>query len=270
MYNFQFVIVLYKTNILESATFISLLKDLKNISILIYDNSPSAQSVDGILDTSWNIVYYHDEFNSGLSTAYNMGAKIGRDNGKNYLILLDQDTNFESQIVGKYVDSIMKFSDIDLFVPILKMNNGLVMSPCIYKNKRGKAILSISCGIQNLDEYAPVNSGLCVKIDTFIKVGGYNEKVALDGADFQFIDRYKRFDNKFVIINAICYQEFSAFDKDLERVLRRFSIYKKDVKNYEVYHWTDRFYHERNLVFRMLYLTWQHRTLGFLREYIKK
>lgn len=270
MVSFQFVIVLYKTDILQSVSYQSMLMGKKDISLLIYDNSPISSSSHDKLDPAWNTVYHHDPLNSGLSAAYNLGAEIAQQSAKSHLILLDQDTTFPSGILDQYEDSITKFEGIGLFSPILKMNNGLVMSPCRYKNHRGKAIESINPGLHSLDRYMPVNSGLCISVNSFFSAGGYNVKVKVDGADFQFLERYKTIDKRFVVMDAICTQDFSAFDPNFESVMKRFVIYQNDVSNYEVRGWRDKYYHARNLFIRMAYLTIQHKTLAFFKQYLKK
>ncbi|RYE13971.1 MAG: glycosyltransferase, partial [Rickettsiales bacterium] len=125
--NILAVIVLYNTPLQNSKTFQSILKALKEpgekLDILIYDNSFSSQIIDrSILTSNINLSYHHDKSNSGLSKAYNYAATIAEKDHKNWLLFLDQDTTFTSDIFDQYYSAVQNYPTIKLFVPILKLN----------------------------------------------------------------------------------------------------------------------------------------------------
>jgi len=267
----QFVIVLYKIDIVESETFKSLVKPLLKFgcSLFVYDNSPVRQTSKILEDTN-EIVYVHDAHNSGLSKAYNLAAIHARNNNKKYLLLLDQDTLFTENSLNIYIDAFQKYPDIKLFAPILSIQNGKIMSPCKYQYKWGKLIDSINPGVYSLNQFVPVNSGLCIEVDTFFEVGGYNENVKLDGADFQFIERFKTKYKEFVVLNLRLFQNFSLFDDDISGVSARYKLFIEDLSNFETKSIFDKFWYQRVILIRTLLLTLRCKNIFFIKTYFNK
>ncbi len=200
----------------------------KKLDILIYDNSPKSYKdhyKKNNLDR-FNITYFSDTSNSGVSAAYNKGAEVAKKLGKKWVLLLDQDTNFSPNIMEAYCSAISEYAeDIKLFSPVLKLKDGSIFSPCKYKFKRGFMLKDIKSGLHSLKSLSPVNSGMLIDIEAFFAVGGYNVKVWLDFSDFQFIERYKRNFKKFYIIDSIAVQDFSNESVSLGNALSRFKIY---------------------------------------------
>ncbi len=88
------VLVLYKSRLEDSATFVSLSSSLKNsnakMDIVVYDNSPTPMVTESEhISDNWRIHYLHDETNPGVSKAYNEGFRIARKLQKRWLLLLD-------------------------------------------------------------------------------------------------------------------------------------------------------------------------------------
>src|SRR5215469_5493045 len=91
------VIVLYKCDLKNSVSFNSILKAAKGskgtLKLLLYNNSPEIN-----IDTSAyeqekiNVSLINDYTNSGVSTAYNFAHSMAKEEGKKWLLLLDQDT----------------------------------------------------------------------------------------------------------------------------------------------------------------------------------
>jgi GT2 family glycosyltransferase len=275
--NIQFVIVLYKCALQNAASFISISKSLKKhvdnkairCSLFVYDNSPYLQEFAS-LESFWDIVYKNDPNNSGLSVAYNQAAEHAKQNNKQFLILLDQDTTFPVNSMDIYMQSINANSDINIFAPILRIANGKIMSPCKYVNKWGKLIDSIASGPNNLDKFVPVNSGLCVNLDSYFIAGGYNEDVKIDGADFQFLERFKKKVGKvFYILDLEVYQDFSLFEIDVNNIMSRFVILLKDVRNFERTGLLDTYFYNRIVLIRALNIFMQTKKPVVFYYYIK-
>ena len=78
--NFQkifVVIVLYKTRLEDSITIQTLNDAIEDrISLMVFDNSPLRQyNEDSFAFNKFDIVYYHDGSNPGLSYAYNLALE---------------------------------------------------------------------------------------------------------------------------------------------------------------------------------------------------
>lgn len=273
----QFVIVLYKCALKNAASFNSLSISLKKYvdnkaikcSLFVYDNSPYLQEFSDV-DDLWDVVYTKDPQNSGLSVAYNQAAQYAKKGNKRYLFLLDQDTTFPVHSIATYMQSINLNPDINVFAPILRIANGKIMSPCKYVNKWGKLIDNIEPGPSNLNHYVPVNSGLCVNLDNFFNAGGYNENVKIDGADFQFLERFKKKVSKvFYIINLELNQDFSLFETDVNNIMSRFITLLKDVKNFERADLLDTYFYNRIVLIRALKIFMQTKKLVVFYYYMK-
>jgi rhamnosyltransferase len=206
------VLVLYKTRLEDSKTFVSLGNSLKSskliMDIVVYDNSPTPMvSNPECVSDNWRIHYIHDETNPGVSKAYNEGLAIARKLNKKWLLLLDQDTSFPQNAVVEYSKAVRGNPGIFLFAPIL-ISNDKIMSPCRYFLHRGYSINKVKYGVCDFSMKSLLNSGMLVGVDAFEIVGGYNEKIRLDFADHAFIKCYKHYYRNFVLINMRCSHGF--------------------------------------------------------------
>ena len=264
------IIVVYQRTLEDCESFrsiVGLQPDDFPLEVFVYDNSPQNQNV--IHHKNINIKYVHDPQNSGVSKAYNEGAKYAAENRKEWVLLLDQDTNLPKCILEKYRSAINGNPYIDLFVPILKLKGGTIFSPSLYKFKRGFFLKNIEVGKHSLNRYAPVNSGMMVRTSAFLDVGGYNEEVQLDFSDFQFIERFRKKHPDFVVIDAECGHDFSNDEGTFESQSMRFQLYCKGARNVEnKSHWD---WHQYNLVvfIRALRLTLRYRNTEFLGTYFR-
>lgn len=228
------IIVLYKCPLIDSKSFKSLYQantDSSVLDLFVYDNSPSSSYNDSINKMpKFNIHYELNIKNEGLSKAYNQGAKQAVNLNKKWILLLDQDTIFDKDFLEEFNNSINYFKDIKLFAPILKLSNNKIFSPSVYFFKRGFSPRNIDKGINSFKMLSPVNSGLLIEIEAFMNVGGYNENVKLDFSDFQFIERFRKKNDNFVVVDTIGYQDFSDHQIDPQIALNRYKIYCEGAK----------------------------------------
>ena len=230
----QAVIVLYKSTLSESSTFKSLTRSLRHfnsdvrLSLLVYDNSPGKQSVENVDGLLWDITYAHDENNSGVSKAYNVGAETAVRANKQWLLLLDQDTQFPENAVEVYVKGMSdeRYKEQDLFCPLLLAENSII-SPCKFRYYRGTPLKQApKPGIFAFREFKPINSGLLVSLKAFQVTGGYNNRIKLDFSDFDFIGRFSEFFKEGVLLPLQCSHGLSTHSIDnLDAALARFNYY---------------------------------------------
>lgn len=237
-------------------------------SLFVYDNSPEEQPVGHEKD--WDIKYYHDKNNSGVSIAYNTAARYALENDKKWLFLLDQDTEFPEDTLIKYLEAIQTQKTISMFAPILKVTDGSITSPYIHQFGRRRNSNNITPGIHRLKNTGPINSGLCIKLKEFIDAGGYNEKVKLDGADFQFIARFNKKNDFYYVLDLIGFQHLSLFDTDYTKIIERFKIYLKDSHSYDQVRLMDRFNNLVLITSRTLSLTLRTKSCIFLKYLLKE
>lgn len=225
---------MYNCRLTESKSYQTILSALaqadEKATLFIYDNSPKSQLIIHE-DLYWlEVKYIHDSNNSGLSKAYNEGAKFANTKCIPWIILLDQDTEFDKEYLNKVNTALVKYPEIVLFVPMLKLKSGNSFSPVKYKYKRAFPVELLE-GIHSLTSFAPVNSGMVINIEAFKRVGGYNEQIKLDFADFQFIERLNKRYDEFYLLDSIAVQDFSNDEPDLNKNISRFIMYLDCAKN---------------------------------------
>lgn len=262
------IIVVYKTELDDSESFQSVRQmTVENgpLSVFVYDNSPTAQQLKEY--PNLNLTYVHDPKNSGVSKAYNAGAENAKKTKKKWLLLLDQDTTLPANILSHYNEAVTNHPEIHLIVPILKLTDGKIFSPCSYKYKRGFYLNEIQPGIRSLKSLAPVNSGICVRLDTFFVVGGYNENVKLDFSDFQFIERFRKKNSDFVVLNVSCQQDFSDDEVSFMGQATRFRFYCEGARYIEKEGLVDWLQYNMVVFVRALKLTVRYRRISFINTY---
>ncbi|MDD3321893.1 MAG: hypothetical protein PHS59_10665 [Paludibacter sp.] len=236
------VVVLHEIKVNESTSLKTLnntLTDIGKLDVLVYDHSlNSAENLNNF--ENLELFYKHDSRNLSLGIAYNYAAKIARNLGKKWLLLLDQDTLLSEDLFFQYESYLEKFPNEFLFAPILKLSNGKIFSPCRYFFKRGFLMKKIEPGIHNLNYISPVNSGMLIRLNNYIACGGYNENVKLDFSDFQFIERFRQFNRHFVVTNSVGIQDFSNSTTDVEKLDFRYSIYCQSAKNCNKKNWFEK------------------------------
>ncbi len=222
------IIVTYMTDIKDCNTYKSLICHYAERPMLIYDNSPIPINAKY---KNKKTLYFHDKNNGGVSRAYNYGAKEAKRLGCfDFILLLDQDTIFEKDYIDKLENCVNIYKDINVFVPKIKYGKNRSFSPVLFKYMTLKGI-DIESGILSLNKYIPVNSGACINLNSFITVSGYNEKIKLDFADFDFFMRLKKYSDKFFLMDSTACQDFSNEETDTEKLFCRYILYIKGALN---------------------------------------
>lgn len=202
--------------------------------------------------------------NSGISKAYNVAADYALKSQKNWIILLDQDTEFSENTLEEYLKAIKKHPSIFMFAPILKVANGTITSPYKYTLIGRKNAKVIKPGIESLYKTSPINSGLCINTDAYFKAGGYNEEVKLDGADFQFIERFRKVYKNYVVLHVNGLQHLSNFETDINKLTIRYKIFLKDISAAEKQRAIDYPLSFVTVLYRTLRLTFQTKKTIFI------
>ena len=223
------VVILYREDYHDSNVYQSLLHKYDHLHIVIYENSPTP---DNRKYASEYIHYFHNPNNGGVTAGYNRGAAFGAEElDVGYILLLDQDTRFEEDYLEKLSSEIER-SAYDLYVPVIMTEDGQPCSPVRVTKTSIKGV-RVTPGVYSLSEYKPINSGACVRLTTFLSVGGYNEHIKLDFADFDFFERLATKVSDYKIIDSVAYQSFSNEEKDNRKLYNRFRIYIQDALQFQ-------------------------------------
>ena len=227
------VIVLYNIDLYDSLTFTSLRNAAINfdnslkINLLIYDNSLHRKNYFKIIkeDSRFNVECVHNPENPGVSKAYNQAAKLAEKMDMNWLIILDQDTKLPDQFIYQYEHAANKFPDFPLYAP--KVYDGSILfSPCRYHLNKGSNLKNIRPGVHPMKNKNVLNSGLLIRLESFLKVGGYDETVSFYFSDFVFFNRLKKQFQKFVVVDCRLEHQLSSVNyDDTQEALNRFVKY---------------------------------------------
>lgn len=222
------VVVLYGQSLYASNTYRTLVAENSDVALFVYDNSPRLVHDQGF--GCLDVRYVSDLSNPGLSYAYNRAAEYALARGFRWLLITDQDTCFCQGLLNQYIEQINLHPDQVLFVPRMSVSSTHFMSPVRKRFFGNRLERRVPDQVVRFDHYAPINSGMMVSVDAFLRVGGYNERVPLDFSDFQFADRLAQFYPTFFVLDAVCQQEFSNEVQSKEQKLARFVLYCRGAK----------------------------------------
>jgi rhamnosyltransferase len=270
---FSIIIVVYNVRLEDSLTFLSLNKSIHSLggekcNLIIYDNSPSKQTIEESKFPNWNITYIHDDTNPGVSKAYNVSVDIAAKNDVEWVLLADQDTDFPEDALDKYFKSVNENGDVNLHVPMLLSDNK-IYSPCRVVFSRGTFWNGITPGLHSLKGRTVLNSGILINVAAFLKCGGYNPQIELYFSDFDFIERYKKIYPTFFVIDMLCNHQLSDIVKvDLEAAKRRFNYYCKGSYHSRMssYHFFQLFV---TIFLRSVKLNFKYKTIVFSKIFFK-
>ena len=189
------LVVLYKCPPLESSTILSLLKakeeNIRDLRLAIFDNSPDIiEEIDAIFikeNRDW-ISYHHFKENFPLSKIYNLGIKSSRN--EDFMLILDQDSTFDSDFFNSFYHAQKNNPDIDLFIPQVKYNHTLV-SPGKWVGFKGKYLPAVHEGRKNSKGLTAIGSGMIIHF-RYLKgdFKGFDERFKLYGIDTFFMQQY--------------------------------------------------------------------------------
>lgn len=216
------IVVLYNTDFHTTNVWQTLLSHEPDCQVLLYENSLEPLNRRY---ASERVLYHHDPNNGGVSAAYNYGVSLARQlDGVEAVLLLDEDTSFEVDYLKVLNSLLQAHPDINLFVPQVLYQGDFPFSP-IRRGLRLHRGVSLPEGQYSLHDYLPVNSGACVRLSAFERVGGYQQTIRLDFADFDFFARLGEVSASFWRVDRVAQQSFSNSETDVDRLYRRYLFY---------------------------------------------
>lgn len=255
------IIVIYN-QIVDKVETYSKFKD--QLKLVVVDNSSDRQIVDlnqqKVIDDGH--IFLGMNGNKGLSKAYNAAITYlkHRDRDFYYVLIMDDDTGFESDFIAKANQEI-KEHPASIYLPIVK-SNGMIISPCKIVNNKISRIDSNSKDIRP-EQITGINSGMIVSIHVYEAVS-YNENLFLDYIDHDFIKQAKKRSFSIRILNQTIYQNFSIFNDDLESTVFRLKILKKDLDTFYLNGIYNRFLYHSTMTKRKLRAVKRFKNLSIL------
>lgn len=227
------VVVLYGKQVKEANTFRSLFDFDSHLlqgrcRLQVWDNSPQpldpAEVNDLCNHLHWaDVTYHHNEGqNIPLSTLYNRTIQLLRLD--EILVILDDDSLFDSRLFQEADRSIAEHPDVDLFLPVV-YNGHDIVSPAAMRLFKGHYLHNVQSGLMSTRHRTAINSGMMIRA-RYLKndFEGYDERIRFYFTDNDFMSRYRASHSHFYVID---YQlrhklDFYARGESFETKSRRF------------------------------------------------
>ncbi len=189
--------MLYNCGLAQSQSLSSLLQILsdhpesaKHFSLVLYDNSPQPQS--HAIAAGFPIRYLHDPCNGGLAPAYNFALSCAESEGREWLLLLDQDTSLTSEFILELVESaqaLLAQREVAAIVPKLRVN-GRIDSPAsdffgLMRRQFSRPEQAMGEEVVGIHQQplCAYNSGSTLRVTVLRAIGGFPAEFWLDFLD---------------------------------------------------------------------------------------
>jgi GT2 family glycosyltransferase len=224
------VIVLYKMLPNDSASFrtlrtamLRLQGDQKDIKVVLYDNTPCGQDAS---ELPIGVHYKADYENGGLAKAYNYALEIAYEEGYDWLLTLDQDSNLPLDFLCRLCNTARfaaSLGNVAAIVPFVH-SDGRVISP-VRRMKHFPKTAQFPDGFVGISlvKTIAVNSASTIKVSALRAIGGYDPRFYLDQSDIVLYHRLhcNNF-SVFVAGNIHVEHELSIFDLNNRSTLNRY------------------------------------------------
>jgi GT2 family glycosyltransferase len=230
----QAVVVLYKQEIAKSRTIVSLcdqiLSSNMDISLLIYDNSPSAQKCEHPIMNMIPVVYVHDPTNRGLVPGYDQGLQLAKDNGADWLLLLDQDTALTARYFETLFSALYEHGEdtrIAAYTPHIIVR-GKCVAPSWFSMGIHRNIKTSWHGLAT-NPITGINSATVVRVSFLDTVGGFDQSFLLNFTDYWLYREIYRNGKMVMVLDSGLSHELSAAHRDTFRPVSQY----RDVLRHE-------------------------------------
>lgn len=217
MQKVSFVILNYngKDNTIECLRSIGntiLPKDTK-VEIIVVDNASIDNSLQSIKEQFPNVAIIANKENTGYSKGNNMGIRYALENGADFIIIMNNDTIVDKNLITEFLKSAEKDENIGIIVPKIYFAKSFEFHKDRYQEKdKGKVfwyaggimdwanVIGHHRGVDEVDkgqydkeEKTEFATGCCmlVKRDVFAKISLFNEKYFLYYEDNDFSRKAK-------------------------------------------------------------------------------
>lgn len=206
------VVVLYKLEPAESITLQTLLRahaatsqqneiDLQ-LSIVLVDNTPDRETVPTI---PAGIVYFATQENLGLANAYNRAIILAQQQGCEWLLTLDQDTDVPEDFLTKIASIGQKVQSSPAIAAIVpQISAGKIpLSPNYFR--AGAIAMRFPVGYTGVSKQpvSAFNSAATIRVDALQQMGGYDPYFWLDSSDAKMLRNLHRFGKSVFVAGEI-------------------------------------------------------------------
>lgn len=184
------------------------------LSIVVVDNGSTDDSVSTLKKMFSEVIFLENKENLGFSGGNNKGIQYALDQDASYIMVLNNDTIVDKNIVEQFVIGIKSEENLGVVVPKIYFEKGYEFHKSRYNKTEIGRVIWYAGGIMNwstvigshrgVDEVdtgqydSPINtefaSGCCffIKADVFRKIGMFDERFFLYYEDVDLSERIKR------------------------------------------------------------------------------
>jgi len=230
------ILVLYKTRLDESLTYLSFKKNIEKINFgydfLVYNNFSEI-----IIESSEEYTVVNVKNSGMLAEAYNYALQKANKEKKEWLLLLDQDTD----ITSAYIEELSAFlanpecADITAAMPTLKYEN-IILSPKRIDNKRWKHYDLEKKKYYRGEKIIAYNSLTLIKTKFMYELGGFSNDFPLDMLDYWYYNKIYEHNGKIYVFDSEITHDLSLLNYEnnisIERHANLLTAEKTFVRDY--------------------------------------
>lgn len=166
----------------------NILSYLNQVELLyIVDNSDEIKSEINNLKSFSNVRFLNNKGNIGIAPALNKAANKAVEDGFDYLLTMDQDSQISSDLVKKMLIEFEKDGGIGVLAPfVVHLNNPKT---------------SLGFGLEKI--IVAMTSGSIMRLSAYTEIGGYPEELFIDYVDHEYCLRMKSFGFKVLQLNSV-------------------------------------------------------------------
>lgn len=194
---------------------------------LVDNGSGNVDEVKGLLNqyNQSKISILWNRENQGIAKALNQLTSVAQKEGFDWILTLDQDSVVPSNIVGEF-EKYINNSSVGILCPII-----------CDRNKDEEIKINEDC--TEIDEC--ITSGSLLNIKAWSEIGGFDERMFIDGVDFDICYRLRQRCYKIYCIHSVVLlHELGHIE------YHRFLFWKVLVKNHSVFR---KYYIARNIIY---------------------
>lgn len=203
---------------------LSALLELVDQVILVDNCSVNLNDIKLVVEYVDRITLIENHSNMGIACALNEIMEKAIDHGYSWVLTMDQDSIAPDNLISEYE----KYLDSSVGI----------LCPIIYdRNKKQKPMIHL--GTHEIREC--ITSGSLVNVSAWQKVNGFDEKMFIDGVDFDFCERLRKAGYRILEVGTIILSHAIG-----NITMRKFLFWDVSVKNHSAFR---KYYIARNTIY---------------------
>jgi rhamnosyltransferase len=185
--------------------------------LYVFDNTDGLSTIQIKLKGLEKVQYFHHQQNDGVAKRLNQAAELAIKNNFNWLLTMDQDTNFSKEAIENYIKCLITFPQKE--------------SVAIFGTAYGKEAGNSTAQCAAVEEDNLITSGMLLNLNAYTSIGAFDENLFIDSVDHDYCIRAKLSSFSIIKFNNIYIQHnlgnevFRASIKTLFLVRKRKKIH---------------------------------------------